>query len=83
LDTPESLLDNSNILDYSWFTGFTEYDGHFGIKCLERKTKSDSDKIFFSESVTFLVHWINVFFDKPTSSCMKPFMVNLALFLIL
>lgn len=28
LDTPESLLDNSNLLNNSWFTGFTESDGY-------------------------------------------------------
>jgi hypothetical protein len=26
LDTPESLLDNSNLVKNSWFTGFTESD---------------------------------------------------------
>jgi hypothetical protein len=39
LDTPESLLDYSNLLNNSLFTGFTESDGHFGIKYTEKKTK--------------------------------------------
>ena len=39
LDTPESLLDNSIFfLDNSLFTGFTESDGHFGIKYIEKKS---------------------------------------------
>jgi len=37
LDTPESLIDNSNLVSNSWFTGFTESDGHFGIKYTEKK----------------------------------------------
>ena len=44
LDTPESLLDNSNLVNQLWFTGFTESDGHFGIKYLERKAKSNTRK---------------------------------------
>jgi len=37
LDTPESLIDNSNLVSNIWFTGFTESDGHFGIKYTEKK----------------------------------------------
>ena len=81
LDTPESLLDNSNLLDNSWFTGFTESDGHFGIKHLERKPKSDTRKRSVSESVTLKFILNQRLFDKPTSSSMKPFMEDLALFL--
>ena len=39
LNIPESLLDNSNFSDNSWFTGFTEADGHFGIRYVETKSK--------------------------------------------
>lgn len=81
LNTPESLLDNSNLFDSSWFTGFTESDGHFGIKYLERKTKSDTRKRSVSESVTLKFILNQRLFDKPTSSSMKPFMEDLALFL--
>ena len=38
LNIPESLLDNSNFYESSWFTGFTEADGHFGIKYVEKKS---------------------------------------------
>lgn len=81
LDTQESLLDNSNFLYNSWFTGFTESDGHFGIKYLERKPKSDTRKRSVSESVTLKFKFNHRLFDKPTSSYMKPFMGDLALFL--
>jgi len=81
LDTPESFLDNSNFLNNSWFTGFTESDGHFGIKYLERKAKSDTRKRSSSESVTLKYILNQRLFDKSTSSSMKPFMENLALFL--
>jgi hypothetical protein len=81
LDTTESLLDNfnSNILDNSWFTHFTESDGHFRTKYLERNTKSDTCKRSISESVTLRFILNKRLLDKPTSS-MKPFMENLALF---
>lgn len=81
LNTPESLLDNSNLVNNSWFTGFTESDGHFGIKFIERKTKSDTRKRSVSESITLRYILNQRLFDKPTSSSMKPFMENLALFL--
>ena len=81
LDTPESLLDNSNLLNNSWFTGFTESDGHFGIKYLERRAKSDTRKRSASESVTLKFVLNQRLFDKPSSLSMKPFMESLALFL--
>jgi len=81
LDTPESLLDNSNLVNNSWFTGFTESDGHFGIKYVERKSKSDTRKRSVSESVSLKFRLDQRSFDKPTSSSMKPFMESLSLFL--
>lgn len=81
LDITESLLDKSNFLDNSWLTGFTESDGHFGIKYIEKKAKSDTRKRSVSESVTLKFILNQRSFDKPTSSSMKPFMESLALFL--
>ena len=81
LDTPESLLDYSNLLSNSWFTGFTESDGHFGIKYIERKTKSDTRKRSVSEGVTLKFILNQRLFDKLTSCSMKPFMESLAWFL--
>lgn len=37
LNIGESLLDLSDFTKNSWLTGFTEADGHFGIKYVERK----------------------------------------------
>lgn len=81
LNIPESLLDNSNLVNNSWFIGFTESDGHFGIKYIERKAKSDTHKRSVSESVTLKFILNQRLFDKRTSSSMKPFMESLALFL--
>jgi hypothetical protein len=39
---PESLLDTSDFKNNSWFTGFSEADGHFGIKIVESKPKSET-----------------------------------------
>lgn len=32
----EKHLNNSNLVNNSWFTGFTESDGHFGIVYKEK-----------------------------------------------
>jgi len=81
LDTPESLLDDSNLLNNSWFTGFTESDGYFGIKYIEKKPKSDTRKRYVSEGVNLKFILNQRSFDKFTSSSMKPFMESLSLFL--
>ena len=38
-------------MNNSWFTGFTEADGHFGIKYVESKSKSDTRKRSVSENI--------------------------------
>ena len=81
LDIAESLLDTSNFGDNSWFTGFTEADGHFGIKYVESKPKSGTRKRSVSESVSLKFRLDQRAYDKPTSSNMLPFMENLASFL--
>jgi len=73
-------LDYSNFLGNSWFTGFTEADGHFGIKHVEKEFKFDS-KRSVSEKVSLRFRLDQRLYDKPTSSSMRPFMENLALFL--
>lgn len=77
----ESLIDNSNFTNNSWFTGFTEADGHFGIKYIESKAKSDTRKRSVSENISLKFRLDQRLYDKPTSSSMKPFMESLALFL--
>uniref|UniRef100_UPI0023D86A59 LAGLI-DADG endonuclease n=1 Tax=Metarhizium pingshaense TaxID=1278899 RepID=UPI0023D86A59 len=79
LTIPESSLDNSNYLDNSWLTGFTEADGHFGIKYVDKKDKSETSKRSRSESISLKFRLDQRAYDKPTSTDMKPFMEKLAL----
>lgn len=81
LDISESLLDTSDFINNSWFTGFTEADGHFGIKYVESRPKSDTRKRSVSENISLKFRLDQRSYDKATSSSMKPFMENLALFL--
>lgn len=80
LSISESLLDVSDFSDNSWFTGFTEADGHFGIKYVESQPKTET-KRSRSESVSLRFRLDQRAYDKSTSSCMLPFMKKLALFL--
>lgn len=81
LNIPESLLDNSGFGDNSWLTGFTDSDGHFGIKYVEGKPKTEDMKRARSEHVTLKYRLDQRTFDKPTSLSMLPFMEKLAIFL--
>lgn len=81
LSLPESLIDNSNFTNNSWFTGFTEGDGYFGIKYVESKAKSCTRKRSVSENISLKFRLDQRLYDKPRSSSMKPFMESLALFL--
>lgn len=81
LNITESLLDTSSFGDNSWLAGFTEADGHFGIKYVEGKPKTDVMKRARSEHVTLKYRLDQRAFDKPTSLSMLPFMENLAIFL--
>ena len=81
LNIPESLLDDTDFGDNSWLAGFTDSDGHFGIKYVESKPKSDSCKRSVSEHVTLKFRLDQRSYDKPTSSSMLPFMEKLALFM--
>lgn len=83
LHTAESLLDNSNLLNNSWFTGFTQCNGHFGMKYLERRARWDTGKRSARESVTLTFVLNQRLFDKPLSLSMKPFMKSLPLFFYL
>lgn len=81
LSIPESLLDTSDFYDNSWLTGFTESDGHFGIKYVEGKPKSGVMKRARSEHVTLKYRLDQRAYDRPTSLSMLPFMEKLAIFL--
>lgn len=81
LTIPESLLDNTNYKGNSWFAGFTESDGHFLIKYIESRPKSETRKRSVSENISIKFILDQRAYDKPTSTCMRPFMENLASFL--
>lgn len=81
LKITESLLDTSDLLNNSWFTGFTEADGHFGIKIIESKPKSETRKRSVSESISLKFRLDQRSFDKPNNSSMFPIMESIALFL--
>jgi hypothetical protein len=49
---PISNLDKSDFSNNSWLTGFTEADGHFGVKIVEAKPKSDTRKRSISNSIS-------------------------------
>ena len=65
LDTSESLLDDSNILNNSWFTGFTESNGHFGIKYTEKKLSQILVKDLLVKALLLNLHWISVCLINP------------------
>lgn len=79
LKIPESLLDTSDFKNNSWFTGFTEADGHFGIKIVDSKPQSESHRSV-SESIRLVFRLDKRSFDKPNSSSMFPIMESLASF---
>ena len=81
LNIMESLLDNSSFTNNSWLSGFSEADGHFGIKYVESKPKSETRKRSVSENVSLKFRLDQRLYDKATSSSMKPFMEKLALFI--
>jgi hypothetical protein len=81
LEILESSLDTSYLGDNSWFTGFTEADGHFGVKIVESKPKSETRKRSVSENISIIFRLDQRSFDVPTSSSMLPVMKILASFL--
>lgn len=78
---PSSPLDLSNYEDNSWFAGFVEADGHFGVKILDPKLKSETRKRVRSGSINLVFRLDQRSFDTPTDSTLLPFMEKLANFL--
>jgi hypothetical protein len=76
-----SNLDKSNLSENSWFTGFTEGDGHFGVKIVESKPKSDTCKRSVSNNLSLKFRLDQRFDDKITSLSMLSIMEELAQFL--
>ena len=58
----------------SWFAGFTEAYGHFGVKVIEAKPKSETRKRYVSESVSIFFRLDPRLYDHPTASSMLPIM---------
>ena len=81
LKISSSILDKSDLLTNSWFTGFTEADGHFGVKIVEAKPKSNTRKRSVSNSISLKFRLDQRFFDKVTSLSMLSIMEELAKFL--
>jgi hypothetical protein len=81
LNINKSLLDISSFKNNSWFAGFTEADGHFGIKYVEKKVKSGNMKRSVSENVSLKFRLDQRLHDKPTGLSMRSIMESLALFL--
>jgi hypothetical protein len=81
LEIPESLLDTSDFKNNSWFTGFTEADGHFGLKILESQPKSETRTRSVIENISLKFRLDQRSYDKPNSSSMFPIMESLASFL--
>ena len=81
LEIQESLLDYSDLVLNSWFTGFTEADGHFGVKIVEAKSKSDTRKKSVSENISLKFRLDQRLFDKPNNSYMFPIMEKIGCFL--
>jgi len=81
LKLEESKLDSSDISNNSWFTGFTDSDGYFGVKIREARPKSDKRIRSASFSINLRFNISQRAFDRPTSSSMKPIMLKLSKFL--
>lgn len=77
----ECALDSSDLKNNSWFTGFTEADGHFGIKIIKAKAKSYTGKISVSENISLKFRLDQRAYDKPNNSYVLPIMPKLASFL--
>lgn len=72
-----SNLDKSNLLENSWLTGFTEADGHFGIKIVEFKPKLDL-KRSISHNISLRFKLDQRLNDKMTSLSMLSIMEEIA-----
>lgn len=63
LDRTDSLLDTSEFLKNSRFTGFTEAAGHFGLKIIENKPNSETRKRSVSDSISLKFRLDKISFD--------------------
>jgi len=68
LNILESNLDCSYIGSNSWFTGFTEGDGHLGVKMVDLKAKSETRRRSYSSSVSLRYRLDKGYFYKSNTS---------------
>lgn len=81
LTIKESKLESSPILNNSWFAGFVDSDGHFGVKYKTAASKSETRKRSRSESVNLLFRLDQRAKDIPTNTCMLEVMELIASYL--
>jgi hypothetical protein len=73
-----SKLDESDLLTNSWFTGFTEADGHFGVVIRYSKPKSETRKRSISNSINLKFVLAQRSVDKISSLSLLPIMQKIA-----
>jgi hypothetical protein len=81
LNISESFLDKSDLSTNSWFAGFTEADGHFGVVITEFKEKSSDRKRSSSARVNLKFVIGQRLYDEVTSLSLLPVMQEIAKFL--
>jgi hypothetical protein len=76
-----SIIDKSDLATNAWFAGFTEADGHFGVKCIDFKPKSELRKRSTSSSISLKFVLGQRLIDKVTSLSMLDIMKEISSFL--
>lgn len=78
LNLPLSKLDESDLLTNSWFAGFSEADGHFGVVIRNFKLKSETRKRSISNSVNLKFVLVQRSIDKISSLSLMPVIQKIA-----
>lgn len=81
LAIPFSKLDESDFSRNSWLTGLTEADGHFGVKIVEAKPKSDTRKRSVSYNISLKFRLDQQYLEKLNEGSNLNIMEKLAKFL--
>ena len=74
----KSYIDTTDLLLNSWFAGFTEADGHFGIKIVDSKPKSFTRKRSVSDNISLRFVLDQRLIDKKTSLSMLNIMEKIS-----
>lgn len=81
LTIPKSPIDRSSLQSNNWFAGFTEADGYFGIKIIEKKSKSETRKRSVSYNISLNFRLDQRAFDKSSCLSMLDIMEEISKFL--